>query len=346
LMSLFNYLGGQPFTLTYLQRDRSSGLFKNPNQYGMIASMAVPFAAAWYFQHQKKLFATFIMLAAWLALLMAASKTNMFIALLIMIMTLSYCLVSARRGAMLIIVLVTLTGFIWFLGLPVLEFFNPRAAGILQSLIQGNGSEANTINSRMELWTYSIGVMKSSPWFGEGTGQLIDVITQTHSHSHNVFLDLGRTVGIPGLVGSVMFILIAIWLSVKTLIRISSIPAQTGSLLHGRAMVIGAVFAVFSYILSNQMSDSLGPSTSVFLWLCLGLVLRRHEMVFFQTGSPESTHYMSGNKNIKTTKPASFQPGSSTAHEYHQHTGKCVSDTFVRRCGSTRARDRQRWTDE
>ena len=169
---------------------------------------------------------------------------------------------------------------IWLFGLPILEFFNPRAAGIVHALLQNDVGQSNTLDQRFELWRYSIDVMKSSPWFGEGTGQVINVITQTHSHSHNVFLDLGRTLGLPGLLGSVLFILTGCWLALKTLARVSRIPPHAGSYLNGRATIVGAAFAVLSYVLSNQMSDSIGPSTSVFLWLSLGLLLRRHDIIF------------------------------------------------------------------
>ncbi|MFK7994599.1 MAG: O-antigen ligase family protein [Granulosicoccus sp.] len=285
LLSLYGYLGGKPVTLTYLQRDRSSGLFKNPNQYGMIASMAVPFAAAYFFQYKRRWLAVMLLLAAWLALLMAASKTNMVIALLVMLMTLAHGLLSARRGILLLLVIPAISASIWFGGLPVLEFFNPRAATIIQGMLGGGTGESNTVDQRMELWHYSVNVMQNSPWFGEGTGQKIDVITQTHSHSHNVFLDLGRTVGIPGLIGSLVFMLITAWLAFRTLVRVSRIPPHEGAFMHGRAVLIGAAFAAVSYMLSNQMSDSLGPSTSVFLWLSLGLLIKRHELLFSWPGA-------------------------------------------------------------
>ncbi|MFK8080958.1 MAG: O-antigen ligase family protein [Granulosicoccus sp.] len=299
LMSLYGYLGGRPLTLTYLQRDRSSGLFKNPNQFGMIASMAVPFATACFFQYQRRWLAMLVLVAAWLALLMAASKTNMAIAMLTMLLTLAYGLLSARRGLLLLVVVPCIAGFIFFGGMPILEFFNPRAAGIIQGMIDGGSGESNTVDQRMELWSYSVNVMQTSPWFGEGTGRHIDVITQTHSHSHNVFLDLGRTVGIPGLIGSLFFMILATLLAYKTLARVSGISPQQGPFMNGRAVVIGASFSAISYMLSNQMSDSLGPSTSVFLWLCLGLMLKRHEIVFSWPASQPQRSYSANGQLVR-----------------------------------------------
>lgn len=281
LMSLYAYLGGQPVSLTYLHNDRSSGLFKNPNQYGIIASMAIPFAAVFFFQHRKTVLALLILIAAALGLLLAASKTNIVIAIALLFLVLIYGLVVARRAGILLMLIPTMAMLFWLFGLPVLEFFNPRAAGILVGLMnEDSGQSASTLDQRYDMWRYSLDVIKLSPLFGEGTGQKIDVITKVHSHSHNVFMDLGRTTGIPGLVGGLIFVLAGCWLAISSLIRLMQLPDAAGRHLHGRALVAGAAFANLSYVLSNQMSDSLGPSTSVFLWLTIGVLLRRHELVF------------------------------------------------------------------
>lgn len=280
ILSLYGYLGGQPVELTYLDRDRSSGFFKNPNQYGIIASMAVPFAAAFYFQHQRKLLASFVLFAAATSLLLAASKTNIFIGLALLFAVMIVGFINARRAGFLLMIVPIMTLLIWVFGLPILEFFNPRAAAILTQLITSKSIEGSTVAQRYELWQYSLDVIRNFPLFGEGTGQPINVITQVLSHSHNVFLNLGRTTGIPGMVGGLVFILVACWLAIRTIVRVSAVPDAIGSRLHGRAFLIGAGFAVLSYVLSNQMSDSLGPSTSVFLWLSVGVLLRRHELVF------------------------------------------------------------------
>jgi len=280
LLSLIGYLGGDLQSLTYLQRDRSSGLFKNPNQYGMITAMAMPFAVALLFQKGKTLLAVVILSSAIVGLLTAASKTNLLIALLMVFATMAYGQYSTGRVGTMLVSLPVLLALVGWGGMPVLERFNPRAASIIQSKLIERDAGNSTLDQRMELWNYSVNVIKSSPLFGEGVGQRIVVANQDLSHSHNVFLDIGRTVGIPGMAGTIIFILAIIWLAFRTLSRLIAIPVVISDRMRGRAIVIGSGFAALSYILSNQMSDSLGPSTSIFFWLCTGLLLRRHELLF------------------------------------------------------------------
>ena len=279
-LSLYNYAGGQPTSLTYLQPDRSSGLFKNPNQYGMIAAMAVPFAVALLFQRGRRALGALALLAAFTSLVTAASKTNLVLALALALATMSYALLARGRVATLLVALPALLALVAVGALPVLERFNPRAAMILETRLAGESVERSTIDQRVELWRHSLEVMRESPLFGEGTGQEIDTVGQAYTHSHNVFLDLGRTVGVPGVAGALVFVLAACWLSLGTLRRVAALPPALVPRLPDRAIVIGASLAVPSYVLSNQMSDSLGPSTSVFFWLCLALVMRRDELLF------------------------------------------------------------------
>lgn len=280
LLSFIGYLSGDLQSLTYLQSDRSSGLFKNPNQYGMIAAMALPFAVALFFQKGKMLLALVILSSAIVGLLTAASKTNLLIALLMVFVAMAYGQYSTGRVKTILVSLPILLVLVWWAGMPVLEKFNPRAAGIIQARLIDRNAGNSTLEKRMELWSYSVEVVKSSPLFGEGVGQRIVVADQNLSHSHNVFLDMGRTVGIPGMAGTIIFMLAIIWLALRTLARVLAIPIELSARMHGRPIVVGSGFAVLSYVLSNQMSDSLGPSTSIFFWLCTGLLLRRHELLF------------------------------------------------------------------
>lgn len=282
LISLYNYFGGAPKNLTFVAHDRSSGLFKNPNQYGMIMAMGVPFGVALYLRQGYRVLATLLLGSIFIGLLMAASKTNLILALLMMLVTLSYTLIVSGQVRMLLIVLPVVTLALGLGGIPLLEYFNPRAAGILTDLLFGGGgvSENTTVSQRIEMWSHSLNEVRRSPLFGQGTGQKIDTTAQLHSHSHNMFVDLARTTGLPGLMSALLFVIASCWLAIRTLSRVLSLPAHLTPHLAGLPIVVGACFAILSYIASNQMSDSFGPSTSVFFWLCVGLLLRRHELLF------------------------------------------------------------------
>ena len=283
LLSLYNYLGGSPTSLTILipGHDRSSGLFKNPNQYGMVVAMGMPFAVALYFRHGSRALALLLGVAVLIGLVLAGSKTNLMIGTLLLLVSTSYMLLASGRGRTLLVALpfmifVTLLG-----GMPLLELFNPRAAAILTDLVVGSGAGENvTVAQRLDMWSHSLEEVRHSPLFGQGTGQRIDTTAQVHSHSHNMFVDLARTTGIPGVAGALLFVLSSCWLAARTLLRLARLPAHF--LLapsSGSPLVAAACLALFSYVLSNQMSDSFGPSTSVFFWLCVGLVLRRDDLL-------------------------------------------------------------------
>ena len=282
LLSLYNYLGGPPISLTILVAgyDRSSGLFKNPNQYGMVLAMGVPFAVALYFRCGSRAWALLLGGSAFVGLVLAASKTNLALGVLLLLATTSYMLLSRGRIRTLLVALPLMSSVALFGGMALLELFNPRAAAIIADLVVGSGvGESATVVQRMDMWLHSLDELRRSPLFGQGTGQLIDTTTQVHSHSHNMFIDLARTTGIPGLAGALLFVLVSCWLAVRTLLRLARLPAPLLQASTGAPAVIGACFAIFSYVASNQMSDSFGPSTSVFFWLCVGLVLRRDDLL-------------------------------------------------------------------
>jgi len=283
LLSLYNYLGGAPTSLTILipGHDRASGLFKNPNQFGMTVVMGVPFAVALYFRRGFRVLSVLLTCTIFIGLLMAASKTNLTLGVLLLLATMSYLLASHGRLQTLLVVLPLASVTILFGGVPLLELVNPRAAEIITELaVGGNIGENATVAQRIDMWSHSLEEARRSPMFGQGTGQKIDTTAQVHSHSHNMFVDLVRTTGIPGVIGALVFVLASCSLAVHTLLRLTRLPAQVACELPGYPIVVGSSFAVFSYVVSNQMSDSFGPSTSVFFWLCVGLLLRRDDLLF------------------------------------------------------------------
>jgi len=283
LLSLYNYLGGRPESLTILipGHDRSSGLFKNPNQFGMILAMSVPFAVALCFRRGFGLSGVLLLVTIFTGLMLAASKTNLMLGMLLLLVTMSYMLAVRGRIRVLLVALPLVSLATLFGSLPLLELVNPRAATIIADLVVGSGvSENATVAQRFDMWSHSLEEVRRSPLFGQGTGQRIDTTAQVHSHSHNMFVDLARTTGIPGVMSALTFILVGCWMAVGTLLRLARLPADVVPELRGFPFIIGASFAVFSYVASNQMSDSFGPSTSVFFWLCVGLLLRRDDLLF------------------------------------------------------------------
>ena len=295
LLGVYNYLGGQPTTLTIISFDRSAGLFKNPNQYGMIMAMSIPFAVTFMFRPRGKAFGVALFVSIFASLLLAASKTNLILGIAILLATIGYMMIASGRARWMLIALPAVMLSIALLGPPILGTVNPRAASILKETANEGVGENATVAERLNMWAFCVDVMRESPLFGQGTGQVIDTKRRRsgstserilYSHAHNVFFDLGRTTGVPGLLGGLLFILLSCAFAIGTLLRVLKLPARVVPHLPGHAIVVGAGFALLSYVLSNQMSDSFGPSTSVFFWLCLGILLRRDELLFARLPPP------------------------------------------------------------
>jgi hypothetical protein len=53
--------------------------------------------------------------------------------------------------------------------------------------------------------------------------------------------------------------------------QLAAIPTSPMSDTQSRGPFVGSLMAMLSYLLSNQMSDSFGPSTLPFFYLFLGL---------------------------------------------------------------------------
>ncbi|TIO48930.1 MAG: O-antigen ligase family protein, partial [Mesorhizobium sp.] len=87
----------------------------------------------------------------------------------------------------------------------MLQFLNPRAYKLLS--LQLSGGEAHSIVSRQRLWSISIDLGLSHPFMGVGAGQWVGDIAP---HSHNLFIDYFRTLGVPGLALVVIMVLLVV----------------------------------------------------------------------------------------------------------------------------------------
>jgi len=263
----------------YGDTDRAHGFFKNPNQFGMILALCVPASMMFLIFRRKKILPLIALIIALAGLGLAGSKTNILISGLLLFLSLAYALISVKRYFLLLFVLPISIIFASYAALPVLEKINPRAAKILGNVSEPSANNTRSVYQRVELWDYSIEVMMNKPLTGEGTAQRIVTPTQNLSHSHNVFLNIGRTIGIPGLVGIIWILGTSVLFACATLLRILASTAINDSQRFNKALLAGACFGVISSVLSNQMSDSFGPSTSTFFWLCVSIIVRRNDLM-------------------------------------------------------------------
>lgn len=271
-------------------KDRAYAMFKHSNQFGIVLAMLVPMASLFVFCGRKSqvIYGLIVLALLFYGLALSGSKTNIIIAIAMLSITVVYSIATRSRRLMLVIVCPIFALLLFYFSLPILELINPRAASIINNFILYGGDGAHSVRQRSYLWDYSLSTIIRSPWFGEGTGQKFFANGELTNHSHNIFLDFGRTIGIPGIVGISAIVFSSVFISVRTLLIIRK-KQQTYSIL----VLAGSCFAVISYVLSNQMSDSFGPVTSFFFWLCLGIVLRRRDMC-----SNKYVHYVkAGTRN-------------------------------------------------
>lgn len=259
-------LGGAKFA------DRAAGYFKHSNQLGIALSAGLPLVAARLVISRKhRILLLGCLIAVLLGLVKSGSKTNFVVGVigLGLFFALYAIYLAVRRQRALGIVAGAVAAPVAFqAALLILQSVNPRAYRLLTT--QLSGGEAHSIISRERLWSISIDLGLAHPFTGVGAGQPVGDIAP---HSHNLFIEYFRTLGVPGVA------LITIFVLLVTIYLISAVvPTLIG---NGRSthatdvnvMLLSSSVCVWNYILANQMSDSLGPSTAPFFWIPLALLI-------------------------------------------------------------------------
>ena len=260
-------------SIIFRERDRAFGFFKNPNQFGIAISTVLPLALSMVFvvRRRRALWALSTVMLL-LGLMATGSKAN----ILVSSVSLSTCLIlfsfiTYSGPQKVIMVAATIFGCMvaGALVIMALSIINPRALSLLGEFVV-EGEATHSLVGRSEIWAESIALFKANPIFGVGAGQSIHGL----SHSHNIILEFARTLGVPGMVFMTIKLLVilticssTIWLAVRT----------NAANLADRYFCIGIAFGPIAYISANFSSDSLGPSTSPFMYsvLFLGLASRR-----------------------------------------------------------------------
>ena len=259
-------------SIIFQGRDRAFGFFKNSNQFGIAISTVLPLALAMAFAGGKyRLLWAICVLFLCLGLMASGSKAN----LLISAVTIPTCLIlfssmSYSGPQRVLMVGVTAVGCLiaGALVVFVLSFVNPRALSLLGEVVV-EGEATHSLVSRSVLWSESIDVLRDNPLLGSGAGQPIRGI----AHSHNLVLEYARTLGVPGLV--LILVKLAVILAVCSSTIVSALRSRAARLAD-RYLCVGIAFGPIAYLGANFSSDSLGPTTSPFLYstLFLGLASR------------------------------------------------------------------------
>ena len=241
-------------TSFYAGDDRYTGLFSNPNQLAIMVSTTFLFYIDKVGMHKhplKIIFAIGMTTVCLILLLMAGSKTNIIVTLAILI---AFFAIPITKKT----IATSLSGLVFLFTLlfiikesEILRHVNPRLFEILAALSPDTLLEYRTVASRIEIWDYSWKAGTSYPYLGEGFNSGLH---GSVPHSHNVVIDYLRIFGPAGMVAMICF------LYALVAYRINIPHNQPG---NQRAKI--GKLSIYAYILTNMMSDSMGPQTVFFL---------------------------------------------------------------------------------
>ncbi|WGD28929.1 O-antigen ligase family protein [Ancylobacter sp. WKF20] len=173
-----------------------------------------------------------------------------------------FCFVLLRRdGAIAVVKIFGMSVVAFFVVLYVynsLDSWNPLLYDKINAILFATDiAEYQSVESRMVVWDISIELFLEHPLTGVGAGSMVDGLT----HSHNVFLDYARGMGLWGVIGITGVFLCVLTGLVSAAIRFWLRP--TG----GSIVALGLFLSAALYIILNQMSDSFGLATAPIFWL-------------------------------------------------------------------------------
>lgn len=257
ILNLFVVLlqkNGFNLSSSYYDGDRYSGLFSHPNQLAIIVSTTFLFYVSNFLAQTrllKKTFAIVMVFACFMMMLLAGSKTNVVVSLIVLIAYFSFPISSRNIAKFLGGILFLSFAAILITQSNILLRVNPRLFEVLTTLSLDDLLEYRTIVSRIELWDYSWGVGTRYPYLGEGFNSSLP---PSVPHSHNLFIDYLRIFGPAGTFFISCFLCSLVFY--RTSLGQSRVEDDRASVCK---------LSIVAYILANMMSDSMGPQTVFFL---------------------------------------------------------------------------------
>lgn len=252
--------------------DRAAGYFKHANQLGIAMSAGLPLVAARLVASRRhRMLLAGCLVLVFLGLVKSGSKTNFVVGVAglgVLFGLYGIYLALRKRQGLMLIVGTALAPLLFQATLLILQSLNPRAYRLLT--VQASGGEAHSMLAREQLWSMSIDLGLAHPFTGVGAGQPLGDIAP---HSHNLFIEYFRTLGVPGAaLITVVALLVTAYLVCAV---VATVSGRSGSAYdtNTNVMVLASSVSVWNYLVANQMSDSFGPSTAPFFWLPLALLV-------------------------------------------------------------------------
>ena len=252
---------------------RYKGFFDNAIQNAMVAATGLPFLYCHTLlsnvSARRKLISYGMILASMLIILSSGAKFALGMAPIFC--TMIWMLTSVRLGNASSMMRSILVGLVFLMVcifvFANLEQWNPILFAKINSILSSDDvTQYQSIQSRMELWNESIRLFLQHPLTGVGAGSLVLGL----SHSHNVFLDYARGLGIFGLAGMLLISLLVVGCALSSILRFMASPSDR------TITIMGLHLSTMLYLLLNQLSDSFGVATSPIFWIMFagGIVLQ------------------------------------------------------------------------
>ncbi len=243
---------------------RYQGFFRHPNSYAIALSCSLPIVLTKYqtsFGKERLLYLLALFLHL-VAIVLTGSKFNLFIAIIVFLyvfqinrgvnFSLSRLFIGVLFSSLLSMLMVS--AFIYYL-----QNFNSALYDKFTSLMN-DPFEQETVTDRLEIW--EAGVSHSNVFLGYGAGHVPHYFE--FSHLHNTFIDFYFSMGGFGLLALLYFYYSLFHLYVHVRGR------ELGA---AKSLMVAYSLLPLIYILSNQMSGSMGTATIIVLWAVIGRII-------------------------------------------------------------------------
>ena len=245
---------------------RFIAFFENPNQLGVAVMAVWPLAVALLLNARKtmlRLLCALNVLILAVAIFMSGTKTAL--ALGFVAGGLIWLYHGSRSGSLdktlfrlsiiFCAIALSVPATLWVLSWATPDFFKR-----VNSILTYGLWEFPSMKTRDIVWKDSIQIGLDHPLLGAGAGTPV----YRYAHSHNMFLDYFRGMGVFALAAAVILVVSSVSRAANFLLSTlgkGQIDRASDTLVAG--MYLGAVF----YLIGNQLSDSFSPTSAFLFWI-------------------------------------------------------------------------------
>ena len=245
---------------------RFIAFFENPNQLGVAVMAVWPLAIAFLLNARTtvvRLLCAFMILILVTAIFMSGTKTALALGFVSGALTWLYH--GSRSGSLdktlfrltiiFCVIALAAPAILWILSWATPDFFKR-----VNSILSYGLWEFPSMQTRDVVWKDSIQTALAHPLLGAGAGTPV----YHYAHSHNIFLDYFRGMGVFALAAAIVLVTSAVSRGANFLLCTLSkgqVDRASDTIVAG--MYLGAIF----YLIGNQLSDSFSPTTAFLFWI-------------------------------------------------------------------------------